>query len=223
MDKWNSSSESSKSLQDADLQIESTSEADYNPDELSTLIEEDPFGFLMSEKSLKTDEHMTRSKKQIELTHRAKTLKYITQTESFLEELDKCGLTDFTIYSSCVEKSDSSSDNSSDLDLDERPIKSSKSANAQKPKKKNYSKTAVKQLLSNRQKRDSKSRSSIIDKKKFSDVIQNLTDMRENFKLNRDKKDRSRSFRWLIEICSFIIECDSEILEEELFDFQLGL
>lgn len=72
-------------------------------------------------------------------------------------------------------------------------------------------------------KRNNNKRLSFIDKKKFSEVIQNLTDMREDFKLNRDKNDRSRSFRWLLEICSFIIECDSEILEEELLNFQLGL
>lgn len=222
MDKWNLSSKSSRSSQDEDLQIESESEADYNPDELSTLIEEDPFGFLLSEKSLKTGEHKVQYKKQNEITHRAKTLKYVTQTESFLEKLDNHGLTDYTIYSSCVEKSESSN-NSSDSDLDERPHKSSKSTKTQKTKKKNYSKTAVKQLLSNGQKRNNNKRLSFIDKKKFSEVIQNLTDMREDFKLNRDKNDRSRSFRWLLEICSFIIECDSEILEEELLNFQLGL
>ncbi|KAK3590264.1 hypothetical protein CHS0354_041342 [Potamilus streckersoni] len=213
----------------------------YDPQLISTLIDEDPVGFLLGEGDLPVlgsdlsqdplfPSYMTDKSKVFQTS----TLKYITNPDTFLDNLGNLGLTKVTI-NSCHAKS-SEEDSESDQDAEEiekgygsadlfssQGFVSSKKLRLNKRKKShNHSiRESVCQLIKSKM----PSNVQIIDNKRFEELIGLLTVAHERFLLNFDKTGEtiSHSMKWLIKVCSTLIGSSEAELECEVRKFEVAL
>ncbi|KAL5022030.1 hypothetical protein ScPMuIL_001185 [Solemya velum] len=177
----------------------------YDPSSVATMFDEDPVGFL-----LEKDLNQSQSKFEKKDYFRYSTIKYITQPDTFLDDLDKQGLSDFTIYSSCKDSSSESDEfvsDSSNLCSD----------NKRKRKKKISTTEAVVRHAVAKCRMNTPTKHQIQNKSKFDDLMKKLMRAHENYVVYRSPKfQRHRSYHWLISMCSDFIECNLEHLDEEV-------
>ncbi|KAL3864397.1 hypothetical protein ACJMK2_006084 [Sinanodonta woodiana] len=216
-------------------------ESFYDPDLMSTLIDADPVGFLLGEGDLSGlgsdlileplfPSYMTDKSKCFQTS----TLKYITNPDTFLDNLGNMGLTKTTM-NSCQESS-SEEDSESVQDAEEiekgygsadlfssQGFVSSKTLRLNKRKRShNHSiRKSVYQLI----KSQMSSNVQIIDRRRYEELIGLLTVAHERFLLNFDKTGEtiSHSMKWLLKVCSTLIGSSEAELECEVRKFEVAL
>ena len=204
-----------------------------------TLQDEDPVGYLLGhyggiEDSQEHEYVDTSKNNQCELIihgdeFRKSSIKHLSNPESFLDDLDKHGLSDYTIQSSCASSAESDEDWEPDTGNHDNPDWDSDSLPQKKAKKaerdtQSSSQTLLKKFIKDNVK-SVPSRSKVKDKEKYQHVIEQIEKMHQNFLLTFEPEQWADclSYSWLLQVCSYLIDCPMSDLRNEVKKVELSL
>ena len=160
---------------------------------------------------------------------RKSSIKHLSNPESFLDDLDKHGLSDYTIQSSCASSAESDEDWEPDLGNHDNPDWDSDSPAQKKAKKakrdtQSSSQTLLKKFIKDNVK-SVPSRSKVKDKEKYQHVIDQIEKMHQNFLLTFEPEQWTDclSYNWLLQVCSDLIDCPVIDLRNEVKKVELSL
>lgn len=193
--------------------------------ELVELLEKDPMGYFMGE----YDEELMADSEPETFSFKPCSLKYITQPRSFVQELEKCGLDESTIYSSCIESSgeddNKESDNEKDREKFDENDEDFHQLSSSRRRNKKEKKTRVREKLS-RIIDLNQSGNEKFDKRKLSEISDIVLSVHKNFPLvdpMNISTNQSASLQWLIQICAEVIQCSVDVLQSDLVRFQISM
>ena len=207
-----------------------------------TLMDEDPVGHLLGhyEDSEESQFQVNTADATSKTGHnevkicgdrfRKSSLKHLSNPESYLDDLDKHGLSDYTIQSSCVSSAESDEDwepnagnhNNTDWDPDFSPPQRKKTKSKQDTQ--SNSQTLLKRFIQNNVKSIPSSHK-VKDQGKYEHVIEQIERMHQNFLLTfePDQWSDCLSYNWLLQVCSELIDSPVSELRNEVKKVEVSL
>ena len=153
----------------------------------------------------------------------------MSNPESYLDDLDKHGLSDYTIQSSCASSAESDEDwepnagnhDNVDWDSDSPPQKKTKLS---KQDTQSSSQTLLKKFIQDNVK-SVPSSSKVKDQRKYEHVVEQIEKMHQNFLLTFEPEQWADclSYNWLLQVCSDLIDCPVSELRNEVKKVELSL
>ena len=199
----------------------------------NTFMDDDPVGFLLGHyehngelenQSSKDDkyEQAKQETKQRSEQFQKSSLKHLSNPGTYLDELDRHGLSDYTILSSCTGSVNSDEEGKPEAgclgDTDWDPdfsqmeernyVKDSEQSNSQASLRK-FIKANIKPVPSSLK---------VVNKERYQFVIEQVQKLHETFLLtfDYDQCSASLSYNWLLQICSLLTDCPSSELADEV-------
>lgn len=196
----------------------------------ATLDNEDPIGHLLGHYEDEYSNEATTSRenqqeKDSEKLHQTSTgenfrkssLQHLIDPESYLDELDRHGLADYTILSSC---GGSETDSYEDYDLGASPRKKRKHVSDSGDR----CKTSLRRFLkANVQPRPTVTK--IKNKSRYDFIVEQVRSISCSFLVSFDSTmlKGKLSYDWLLSICSCILNCDKDLLSDEVRKLEIKL
>ena len=208
----------------------------------NTLMDEDPVGLLLGhydnneqDQCEEGTEDRDVNARENDLEHtsemfRRSSLKHLSNPESYLEELDKHGLSDYTILSSCASSAESDEDSEpeygfhNDQDWDPKFTHSGIAKCDGKRDAQSDSQKSLKEFIKANVK-SVPSFSKVVDKTRYETVIEQVRKIHENFLLTFDPDQWSDclSYNWLLQLCGQLIDCPVSELANEVKKVEVRL